>query len=445
MYHHVTSNPLSSLRFFVVCAVLLLGAVKAGYGQRVYADAQLKGNTSSGLTNSGTIGSPTLSVNPPYTDFTTLTAKSTLGTATAWQQLIFPTTLTANSIVYLKLTTETALLGGEISVQTYANSTSTSTGSLVTPQSTSFTSVDGMTYVAVTSQSAFNAVRLTLSSPLALGTNTANIYYAFFETTPTGCSEAIGTSVGGSGISLGGNVSDPLDAIDNNFTTFSTISGGLLSVDGTISQSAHFASQSEIGSAATVTFSVPANILSLGLFNDVTINTYNGFNPTPVSSTPLSSLLSLDLLGLLSSGDEYTVSVVPSSQFDRIEVSVATGIGLLNNFQLHEIQRTPAPPKIPEQTSPYVIELCDGENAIIAIESSSVGGIFHWYDQNDAPLNNIENTENPKEYRYLYSNPGEYKVYITATWSGECIAESEKTEVTLIVHPKPPTPEIVTQ
>ncbi|MEC3878932.1 hypothetical protein [Parapedobacter sp. 10938] len=39
MYHHATSNPLSRLRFLVACAVLLLGAVKEGYGQRVYANS----------------------------------------------------------------------------------------------------------------------------------------------------------------------------------------------------------------------------------------------------------------------------------------------------------------------------------------------------------------------------------------------------------------------
>src|SRR5690606_27770794 len=233
-------------------------------------------------------------------------------------------------------------------------------------------------------------------------------------------------------------------AIDDNVETYSTIGGGLLDVGYIISQSAHFPNQSEVGSAATVTFSVPPNTLSLGLFNDVTISTYNGSNTTPISSTPLSSLLSLDVLGLLSLGNEYTVSVVPSSQFDRIEISVATGIGLLNNFHLHEIHRTPAPPEIPGQTLPYVIELCEGEDATIILELND-GSVLRWYDESGNFLENIESTGNPDEYNYPYSGPGEYKISAAAAWGSDCFAESERTEMTFIVHPKPPTPEILTQ
>lgn len=39
MYFYATSTSISPLRFFVVCTLLFLGAVKVGYGQRVYANA----------------------------------------------------------------------------------------------------------------------------------------------------------------------------------------------------------------------------------------------------------------------------------------------------------------------------------------------------------------------------------------------------------------------
>lgn len=438
MHPPVLSICFRSLRFFSVI-LLLFGAVKNGYGQRVYADAQRNGITSS-LGNSATVTQPLLSVNSNLSDFTTLTASSTVGTATAWQQLIFPNTLSANSIVYLKFNSTNALLGGGVTAQVYANSTTGSNGSLVTTQSSAFTSVDGMTYLAVTGNSNFNAVRLTLSSPVALGTATANIYYAFFETPHTDCAEVIGTSVGGSGISLGGGVSAPLTAIDNNLTTFSTISGGILGVGHTITQSAHFSNLSNPGDAATITFSVPPALLQLGLFNNVVINTYKGFGTTPVSSTSLSSLLSLDLLGILSSGDRYTVSAVPNGQFDRIEVSVATGVSLLSNFRLHEIQRTPAKPTVPT-AYPDAIEICEGETVSITATSPSTGGILRWYDAvNDGTLlrESAGNSDTYTTSPLPYISPTDTTfIYVASSWESGCPAESERTKIAVVVRPKP--------
>ena len=440
MYLHATSASLAFLRFLVVSVTLLLAAVQEGYGQRVYANAQLNGKTNTTLTNSAEVIDPTLSANTNYADFTTLRATSTLGTSSAWQQLIFPTILTANSIVYLKFTSTNALLGGGIIVQAYANSTGGSNGTTVPTQSSIFTSTGGMTYLAVTSSSSFNAVRLTLSSPVALGTASVNIYYAFFEAAHTNCAEVIGTSVGGSGISLGGGVSSLLNAIDNNVSTFSTISGGVVGVGNTITQTAYFANLSNVGDALTVTFSVPAALLQLSLFNGVTINSYNGFSATPVSSTSLSSLLSLDLLGLLSTGSRYTVSFVPNGVFDRIEVNVATGISLLSNFRLHEIQRTPAEPIVPI-AYPGVIAICDGENATITAESPSPGSILRWYDAvNDGTLLQ-ESTGNPDTYTtqpLAYSSPTDTTfIYVTSSWESGCPAESERTKIAVVVRPKP--------
>ncbi|MFC7522684.1 hypothetical protein ACFQRK_01920 [Parapedobacter sp. GCM10030251] len=147
MYPLVLSVSFRSLRFFSVI-LLLFGAVKKGYGQRVYADAQRNGTTS-GLGNSATVTQPLLSVNSNLSDFTTLTASSTVGTATAWQQLIFSNTLVANSIVYLKFASTNALLGGGVAVQAYANSTSGSDGSVVATQSSTFTPKPGKPTISI--------------------------------------------------------------------------------------------------------------------------------------------------------------------------------------------------------------------------------------------------------------------------------------------------------
>src|SRR5690606_14022743 len=416
--------------------LLLWGTAQVGYGQRVYADAQ-RNDISSSLAS---VSNPQNSVNPPYTDFTLLTASTALVGSQAWQQLIFPTDVPANAVVYIKITSTSALLGGAVTVRAYKNSTAGTNGTAVSTESFLFTSIDGMTYMAVTAAEVFNAVRLTLSSPALLGELTLRIYYAFYDSSTTSeCAEILGSSVGGSGISLGGGVINELYAIDNDLATFSSLNG-LVGLGNTISQSAHFATRSNVGDAATITFSVPPALLQLSLFNNVVINTYAGLDPTPVSSTSLSSLLSLDLLGLLSSGGRYTVSVVPGGQFDRIEVSVATGVSLLSSFRVHEIQRTPAKPVTPI-AYPDVIEICDGETVSISAASSSAGSMLRWYDAvNDGVLlresatNSDTFTTDPL---YYTSNTDTVFLYVAASWDSGCFAESERTKIAIIVNPKP--------
>lgn len=433
---------ISFSRMLFVLAVLLIGVVEEGYGQRVYANLQ-RNSAPSGTS----ITNPGNSVDANYSNFTALSASSFLFASSAWQQLIFPTTVPANTPVYIKVTSASGLLGGGVAAQAYANSHANGDGSTVPTTSTSFTSIDGMTYIAVSSASPFNAVRLTLSSPAVAGTSTLNIYYAFFDpSVSTNCAEVIGTSVGGSGISLGGGVSNQLNAVDGNLTTYSAINGGLLGVGNTITQSAHFSTRSNVGDAATVTFSVPPALLQLSLFNNVVINTYNGLNTTPVSSSNLNTLLSLDLLGLLSTGGRYTVSVSPGVPFDRIEVSLATGVSLLGSFRVHEIQRTPAKPVTPT-AYPDVIEICDGETVSISAASPSAGSVLRWYDTvsdgtllQESATNSDTYTTEPLSFTALTDTVFRY---VSAAWNSGCLAESERTKIAIVVHPKPTVSPIV--
>lgn len=430
---YLTVRTLSIFRAIALCLLFLFGVKEEGYGQRVYADTQQSGTTGTGAS----VTNPTYSVNiNNLSDYTKLTASTALVVSgSSWQQLTFSTrTFSANSTVFVKINVASSLLGGGITAQTYAGSNANTVGTLVASQSAFFTSVDGITYLAVTGSSGFNAVRITLSPPALLGTSTADIYYAFYEPTNRACAEVLGTSSGGTGISLGGGVTNPLNAVDNNLNTYSSLNGGILGIGYTISQTAYFSNVSNAGDAATITFSLPPSLLQLSLFNNVNINLYNG--NTLVNSGTIGSLLSLDLLGLLRSGQRYTVSYVPGNvAFDRIEVSVATGVSLLSDFRIHEIQRTPAKPNVPK-VYPLAEAVCYGSTTLLTATSANSGSILRWYNQvNDGSLLLEGNQYTTPPITVSVGDTALF--YVAAAWSSGCPAESERVKIAVIANPLP--------
>src|SRR5690606_11863942 len=102
----------------------------------------------------------------------------------------------------------------------------------------------------------------------------------------------------------------PENAIDSNPATFSKLSQGLLTVAGSISQTVYFQSLSNATDQYHITIRTDqAALLNLGVADGITIEALDG--TTVVSSESLSNLLELDLLGLLSLGQEGTVSFSP--------------------------------------------------------------------------------------------------------------------------------------
>jgi len=430
---YLTVRILSIFRALALCLLLLAAANLDGYGQKIYADVQRSGTTGTG----GTITDPNFSVDVSnLTNYTRLSASSTvLVSGGAWQQLTFSSrTFLANSTVFIKVNVASSLLGGGITAQTYVGSNASSVGSIVTSQSTYFTSIDGATYLAVTGNSNFNAIRITLAPPALLGVSTADIYYAFYEPTNKACAEVLGTSVGGTGISLGGGVANPLNAVDNNLNTYSSLNGGILGLGYTISQTAYFSNLSNIGDAATITFSLPPSLLQLSLFNNININLYNG--SALVNSGTIGGLLSLDLLGLLRSGQRYTVSYTPENVvFDRIEVSIATGVALLTDLRIHEIQRTPAKPIVPI-AHPSVETVCYGSIATLRATTASEGSVLRWYNQlNDGTILLEGNEYTTPPVTIAVGDTAFY--YVATAWASGCPAESQRVKIAVVANPLP--------
>lgn len=415
--------------------MVAVGGVVEVKGQRSYATTNRSGKTDGGLgTAIGTVTAPNNATDGDYTNATRLNASSTLGVSTAWEQLIFGSTIPANGTVYIKLNVITsALLGSEVTVAAYSGSTGGSPGiegTLVASTATPIlTAPNGDQYILVTPVSSVNSVKVTLRSPIALGTNTIDIYYGYYEQPSTSCSLALATSVSVTGIALGGAVTSPNNAIDNDLSTYSTLSVGLLGVAASIKQMVYFSSQSNLGDAATVTFSVPPGLLTLGLFDGITLTAYNG--PTQVG-TPIafSSLLSLDLL-FLGGGSRYTGSFVPSGVFDRIEISTSSVASVLGSLNLHEVQRTPPKPTFsaPILQNPII---CSGSPVTLSPVAPASGNELRWYNS----LTSTTSLTNTSTYTPT-PNLTATTTYYVATAKTGCTAESERVPATVTVNPLP--------
>ena len=411
-----------------LCAMLLCaGEVK---GQNVYANTQLNNTTVSGLGVTVSVTAPGNAVTSPLTDSCRLHAASTLGTGTAYLQMIFAAPLPANTTVFIKYKSTASLLGGGLTAEAYTGSAAPSTvGTAVTTVSQDLLAPDGTRYLAVTATSSYNAVRVTLSSPVALGTNTADIFYAFYVPAGTGCHLPIATTTTATGVTLAA-INNPNNAIDGNVATASDFNF-TLSLAGTLTQTIYYQGVSSSGDAATLTLSVPAAVLSLGLFNAVTVTAYNGSVQvgTPVA---LNNALSLDLLGLMANGNPYAVTVTPSGPFDRIAVTMSSSVSLLNRLFLNEVRVTPPKPTftLPKNDTVYV---CSGSSAALTADNPGTGKELRWYTSALATNTTILHTGDT----FTYANVTADTVFWVASGKTGCTASSERVPVRVLVRPLP--------
>lgn len=208
MYYHVTSTSFSRLRLVVVCAVLLVGAVKEGYGQRVYADSYGASESGPGLTvlgaevlSAGLVTNPENAIEPNSLNaaYTQLRVGGLLGNAYAIYQIEFihnEGNLPAGTSVYIRLdnNTNVGLLNLALAsagfVSAYQNADSnndyTLTGTEVPLNEGEIETplIGGQQYLKITPSQCFNALRLAVTSQGLLGllaTGNIRIYHAYYE------------------------------------------------------------------------------------------------------------------------------------------------------------------------------------------------------------------------------------------------------------------------
>lgn len=197
--------------------VILRGEVK---GQRVYATTPR--NSTGGVT------SPNNSTDLNFTNSTDLKAASlVLSDPPAWNQMIFASNILPNTPIYVKCSYNGSLLGGGLTIEAYKGSSAGFNGNTATSSTIStVTDANADTYLTIRPTETYNAVRATVTPPLIAGTNTANIFYAFYIVAPT----ITGTTIcSGSQAQL--SVSSPVAGLTYNWYTAAT--GGDLINTGT--------------------------------------------------------------------------------------------------------------------------------------------------------------------------------------------------------------------
>lgn len=367
------------LTLALVAACCLITAIPNSFAQpanAVYPDKQTNGGTAAGggLTGSFSVADPDFARNTPTNSkpndkFALLTASSTLGTSTAWIQLEFPAEVTSSTgapvTVYVKTNhNAAALLGGGVAVTARDKN-----GNLVGLQASEFNTyytADGSVYLAVTPTANFKYVRTTLSSPVALGTNTLQVYYAFYGPTASNtsnpypfnvadCGSPNVTTKSFSGITVGAvDVTNAGNAVDNLLSSKSSFVSTGVVVAGHIKQTFFFNGVSNASDAVRVVLSQSGSFLALKVATSITLQAYNG-NTSVGTSTLVSSLLDGDLLGLLASNDSLVAfHFAPrdasgnSVIFDRVELDLniaGLGVGLgSNGLNVHDVQRSPDMP-----------------------------------------------------------------------------------------------------
>lgn len=442
MYHRATSTPLSPLRFLVVCTILLLGAVKAGYGQapmeRVYATTQSKGGTTA-------LGLPLYTVtNESNAVDQNPSTHSTIGitvVGNVWQQLQYPSSIPSGTTVSVKIGTTGNILGllGNITIQAYQNGVAV--GSSVQLSSlVSLIAGEDQAEIIFTPPASFNAVRIG-SSGVALGGG-LKIYESYYlrpVTEEISCDAPVDLLFGSTGGLAGGlnAIENAYQSIDANPSSFAMLRANVQAAGSKTHLTALYNTSLQAGDSVRIILRNPNGLLNASLLsNNLRIRTL-------INNTDNGDLL-LDpeilSLTLLSPGSTIQVLTYPvNTSFNRIEVSLGGGLlDALSSLEVYEIQRISARPEI---TAPNLadneVSVCEGESITLSIVSPQVGTEYRWYDQ---PTAGIPVTGN--SYQVSSAVHGnDYTLYVAKARIG-CADESDRTRVAVNVLPSPGKPNL---
>ncbi|WP_439489905.1 DUF7507 domain-containing protein, partial [Algoriphagus sp.] len=314
----------------------------------------------------------------------------------AWVQMKFPSNRGANTTTYVRLDEVTtsglsvdliATLGGLLGLleneviipEVYTGATAGDIGSIIPSSNVTSTFVkdgDGNLYLAVTSSLDYNSVRVKLRNQgsllgLSLGSSfNLNVYDSFTLDDPT-CGVAMFTDLGQtSGINLSLLGSDPVlnaeNAIDNDFSTYSTVSyGGLInvSVAASVFQTFYFNELWAPEDYFKVTFAIDGGLVDLNLLGDYEVRAYDGDELVYTNKLNSGLVNNLELLGLIQSGQPVTLAFGPGVSFDRIAVGLNSTVDLgvaSSPLRVYEVARygascpDPDPLPTPDATDPML-------------------------------------------------------------------------------------------
>lgn len=336
-----------------------------------------------------------------------------LGAYSGQLELKFPTTVAAGVTTYVRINSDTgllkSLLGGSLgnllanvlgtvvlgnhyfNIQARNGSTTVLSGASSSP----FTAdnlrlvqdVNGYYYLALTPAQTYDRIYIQdVTNAVLLGTsNSTQVYYAFYNASSSSdpCVQGFATSFDGSGLTLDalqlGNagVTNPKNVIDADTTNYSQLGLGALAVAGSISQDVYFENLSVASDEFHIQIQSSPALLNVGLANNITVTTYNG--STQVSSQQLSTLLGVDLLGLLNSGQKTTFVVRPGAAVNRVRVTFSSllNANLTQSIRYFGAYRTAGRPTF-TGTQSQNYSICSG-GSVALNATTTTGNEIRWY------------------------------------------------------------------
>lgn len=163
-----------------------------------------------------------------------------------------------------------------------------------------------------------------------VGSRWIDVYGAYYVSGTASCTMASYTGYTGGGLvsadlTAGAGNTDGYKAIDASASTYSKLSIGTLGVAAFVEQNFYFEGTSATTDKYNVKFKVAPSLVQVGLLDRISIRGYVGTSTTPVYSASATSLLSVDLLGLLQNDQTTSFTVTPGVVIDRLAIRI-TGV-----------------------------------------------------------------------------------------------------------------------
>lgn len=457
--HIILLKALPSLTVTLL-TVLLLMLVTNGRlnAQVIYATGQSSTTYSCNALGCGSntgITTPGNAVSASLSDSAIIrSGKSVLGLTAggnASLTLKYANEIPVNGTTYIKIGTPvvTGLVTGLLGILGLVNSNiyvdAYHLGVVSTSSSNNVTMVNngaGELFIKMAPPVSYDSIRIRVEAPVLelISTLALPVYYAKYDTTTTTCSEQalytnLGATTGGVSLNLATAVTNPPFAIDNNTTTTaSVITTGTVALGASASQTIFFNGLSASTDEVRALISVPVSLLSLGLFSNIQVQTFNGSTATSAVQSVSSALVGLDLLGLFASTAIIPVYFKSTAAFDRVVVSVSqvVSVALPSSVNVYDVRRVPGKPTftLPVNDTVYT---CSGSTALLAVDPALSGNVLRWYASSaltDVTVINSGNT---------YTTPA--LTAITTYWIANkktaCVTESERVPVRVLINPLP--------
>ncbi|MBE9584847.1 gliding motility-associated C-terminal domain-containing protein [Mucilaginibacter sp. JRF] len=433
------------IRLLTLIFLLTLTTVSVN-AQRIYANSQANGRAGVLCLNCQ-VTNPGNAVDGNPQTYSTIAVTVGLAAST-YQDLIFTgsTKPAANTTMRFKVGTGDNLLSltalGGISVQAY-NGTNT-VGPLYTAATLlGVASNNNQIELAITPTQIYDRIRITVNGGLVGALANLYVYEAYFNgPNPVPCNTAIdelnGISSGllGLGVNVGG-VANPQLAIDGNANTYSTLNAGVGVAGSFAQQTIIFQSQSVIGDSLRLNLAIPQGLLDLGLLTRISLTSYLGNTSNNDEQFLNASLLSVRLLDLDGDRRRVTVTYVPQSVYDRVQLKVGGGLAnVLTSLNLYEAQRVlPKPVVSFNNTATTSIQSCAGSAVTLTVPAIT-GTTYNWYT--------TETGTTPAFTGTSFTTPvlnATTTYYVSASRTG-CTDASDRTAVTITVSPIPVAPVI---